>query len=116
MSSPLVSIIVPVYNVEAYLSRCLESIAAQTFRDFECILVDDGSTDSSPALCDEWAQRDPRFRVLHQKNGGISAARNSGMDAAQGQYLVFSDDDDTLHPVSYTHLIWTSRTEKSRWK
>ncbi len=98
MSSPLVSIIVPVYNVEAYLSRCLESIAAQTFRDFECILVDDGSTDSSPALCDEWAQRDPRFRVLHQKNGGISAARNSGMDAAQGQYLVFSDDDDTLHP------------------
>lgn len=98
MSSPIVSIIVPVYNVEAYLSRCLESIVAQTFRDFECILVDDGSTDSSPALCDEWAQRDPRFRVLHQKNGGISAARNSGMDVARGQYLVFSDDDDTLHP------------------
>ena len=96
MSSPLVSIIVPVYNVEAYLSRCLESIAAQTFRDFECILVDDGSTDSSPALCDEWAQRDPRFRVLHQKNGGISAARNSGMDAAQASF--------SCVPRIYRHL------------
>lgn len=98
MSSPIVSIIVPVYNVEAYLSRCLESIAAQTLGDFECILVDDGSTDSSPALCDEWSKRDPRFRVLHQKNGGIPAARNSGMRLARGRYLIFSDDDDTLHP------------------
>lgn len=98
MSVPLVSLIIPVYNVEAWLPRCLESVANQTFRDFECILVDDGSTDRSPVICDEWAARDGRFRVLHQKNGGIPNARNSGMKLARGKYLSFSDDDDTLHP------------------
>lgn len=95
---PQVSIIVPIYNTEAFLPRCIASIEAQTFRDFECILVDDGSPDGSGALCDEQARRDARFRVIHRANGGLSAARNSGMEAACGEYLVFCDSDDQLHP------------------
>ncbi|WP_418668132.1 glycosyltransferase family 2 protein [Allofournierella sp.] len=95
---PEVSIIVPIYNVEAFLPQCLASIAAQTFKDFECILVDDGSPDGSGALCDEQARQDPRFRVIHQKNGGVSSARNSGMKLSQGHWLVFCDGDDALHP------------------
>lgn len=95
---PEVSIIVPIYKVEAFLPQCLASIAAQTFQDFECILVDDGSPDGSGALCDQQARLDPRFRVIHQQNGGLSAARNSGMELATGRYLVFCDGDDALHP------------------
>lgn len=87
---PFASIIVPVYNAEKYLRRCLDSIAGQTFADFECILVDDGSTDGSPAICDEWAAKDRRFRVIHQKNGGASAARNAGLDAARAPWLFLS--------------------------
>lgn len=98
MSSPLVSVIVPVYNAQEYLPICFGSIAAQTFAEFECILVDDGSTDSSPALCDEWASRDARFRVLHQKNGGVCSARNAGIRAAKGQFVVFCDQDDLMAP------------------
>lgn len=93
---PFASIIVPVYNAEKYLRRCLDSIAGQTFADFECILVDDGSTDGSPAICDEWAAKDRRFRVIHQKNGGASAARNAGLDAARAPWLFFVDSDDAI--------------------
>lgn len=88
------SVIVPVYKVEAVLPRCIESILNQTVPDFELILIDDGSPDRSGAICDEYAAKDARIRVIHQENGGVSKARNAGLDAAQGQYVVFVDSDD----------------------
>ena len=91
---PLVSIIVPVYNVEKYIRRCLDSIKDQTFKDFECILIDDGSPDNCPVICDEYAKIDSRFIVIHQKNAGVSAARNAGLDAAKGEWVCFVDSDD----------------------
>lgn len=91
---PLVSIIVPVYNVEKYLRRCVDSILAQTFTDFELILVDDGSPDNCPAICDEYAEKDSRVRVIHKENGGVSAARNSGLEISCGEYIAFCDSDD----------------------
>ncbi len=93
-NSPLVSIVVPVYNVEAYLRQCLDSILNQSYGDFELIMVNDGSTDSSGHICDEYAQRDSRCRVIHRLNGGVSSARNSGIDLAIGKYLFFIDSDD----------------------
>ena len=84
---PLLSIIVPVYKVENYLQKCIDSILAQTFTDFELILVEDGSPDGCPALCDAAAAKDARIRVLHQKNGGLSAARNAGLDVARGEWI-----------------------------
>ena len=91
---PVISIIVPVYNAEKYMRRCIDSILAQTFRDFECILVDDGSTDGSPRIADEYAAQDSRIVVLHTVNGGTSAARNAGLDRAKGQWIGFADNDD----------------------
>ena len=93
----LVSVIVPVYNVEAYLPHCLECIEAQTYKNLEIILVDDGSTDGSGRICDEYAAKDPRARVIHQPNTGCWAARNAGQDAATGEYLWFPDGDDYFH-------------------
>ena len=93
---PAVSVIVPVYKVEKYIHRCVDSILSQTFRDFELILVDDGSPDNCPAICDEYAAKDPRVVVIHQKNGGLSAARNAGLDLATGEYIAFVDSDDWL--------------------
>ena len=98
---PKVSIIVPVYNTARYLARCLDSIAAQTFTDWECICVDDGSTDESGAMLDAYARRDARFRVIHQENGGVSRARNAGLDAARGEYVGFVDSDDWVEPETY---------------
>lgn len=94
----MISIIVPVYNVEDYVKRCLESIAAQTYLDFEAILVDDGSTDSSGRICDEFVSKDSRFRIIHQKNAGLGFARNTGLDYATGEYVLFLDSDDSLLP------------------
>jgi glycosyltransferase involved in cell wall biosynthesis len=91
---PVISIIVPVYKVEAYLRRCIDSILAQTFTDFECILVDDGSPDACPAICDEYAKQDNRIMVIHQENKGVSAARNAGLDIAKGEWIGFVDSDD----------------------
>ena len=91
---PKISIIVPVYKVEKYLRRCLDSIVNQTFTDWECILVDDGSPDNSGKICDEYAEKDERFRVFHQKNAGVSAARNKGIDEARGEFVNFVDSDD----------------------
>ena len=88
------SIIVPVYQVESYLNQCLESVLRQTFSDFELILVDDGSTDGSAAICKEYAQKDDRVRLIQQPNGGLSAARNTGISEAKGDYLIFLDSDD----------------------
>lgn len=93
-----VSIIVPVYNVGEYLLPCLDSLAAQSFRDWECILVDDGSTDGSGEVCDRYAAGDSRFRVVHQPNSGVAAARAAGVRQAAGEYLWFVDGDDLAHP------------------
>lgn len=92
----LFSIIVPVYNVEKYLDKCLESILRQTFKDFECIIIDDGSPDNSNIIIDKYVKLDQRFKVIHQKNMGLSAARNTGLDIAQRNYIVFVDSDDYI--------------------
>ena len=93
---PLISVIVPVYRVEAYLDRCLESITGQTYRNLEIILVDDGSPDGSGAICDVWAARDSRIRVIHKENAGAGAARNTGLDVAAGEIVSMIDSDDYL--------------------
>ena len=93
-----ISVIVPVYRVEKYLPACIDSILNQTFTDFELILVDDGSPDRCPEICDETAKRDARVRVIHQANQGLSAARNAGIEAARGAWLSFVDSDDFLAP------------------
>lgn len=95
-SQELISIIVPVYKVEKYLDECLESIVSQTYSNLEIILVDDGSPDRCPQLCDEWATKDSRIKVIHKPNGGLSDARNVGIESAEGQYLMFVDSDDFL--------------------
>lgn len=95
---PKVSVIVPVYNARKYLQCCVDSVLAQTFCDFELLLVDDGSRDGSDAICDAIASGDPRIRVLHKKNGGVSSARNAGLDTAKGEYVLFLDSDDYLDP------------------
>ena len=101
---PKVSIIVPVYNTEKYLRRCLDSIAAQTFTDWECICVDDGSPDAGGAMLDAYARRDARFRVIHQENGGVSRARNAGLDAARGEWIAFVDSDDWVEKLYITDV------------
>ncbi len=88
------SVLIPVYNVEAYLCRCLDSLKNQSYRDWECILIDDGSSDGSGIICDEYAHKDNRFRVIHKENGGVSSARNVGLDLAKGEWVIFVDADD----------------------
>ena len=106
---PTISVIVPVYKVEAYLDRCVKSILAQTYTDFELILVDDGSPDNCPAMCDAWAEKDSRIVVIHQANGGLSAARNAGIDWAfahsDSEWLTFIDSDDWVHPQFLAKLL-----------
>lgn len=104
MSNPFLSVIVPVYNVEPYLTQCLDSILAQTFTDFEVILVDDGSTDGSGALCDSYAAKDTRFRCLHKENGGLVSARQAGFRQVKGDYVTFVDSDDWTHPAMYQRM------------
>lgn len=101
---PLISVIVPVYNVEAYLDRCVQSIVDQTFRNLEIILVDDGSPDNCPAMCDAWAEKDSRVKVIHKQNGGLSDARNAGMAIATGELMGFVDSDDRIAPEMYQYL------------
>lgn len=100
-----VSIVVPVYNTAEYLPACLDSILAQTFTDFELLLVDDGSTDDSLQVCETYASRDARVRVFHQQNAGVSAARNHGVEQAQGDWLCYVDSDDTVSPLYLEHLV-----------
>lgn len=99
------SVIVPVYNVEKFLHRCVDSILNQTFADFEIILIDDGSTDSSAQICDDFAKKNSRIKVFHQKNSGVSVARNVGVDAAKGDYITFVDSDDWLEPEMYREMV-----------
>ena len=99
------SIVIPVYRVEATLNRCIESVLRQDVDDMEVILVDDGSPDKCPQICDEWAQKDPRVSVIHKLNGGLSDARNAGIDVAHGDFLTFVDSDDYLAPGTYAPLL-----------
>lgn len=94
--TPLVSVVVPTYNVEKYLDKCIRSIVDQTYKNLEIILVDDGSTDSCPAICDAWAQKDSRIHVVHKENQGLGMARNTGIESANGEYICFLDSDDYL--------------------
>ena len=105
MSQPALSVIVPVYNVGKYLRPCLDSIMAQTFSNFEAILVDDGSTDNSGAVCDEYAARDNRFVALHQQNGGVSSARNAALGISRGEWVGFVDADDLVLPNGFETLM-----------
>lgn len=100
----LISIIIPVYNVENYIEKCLESLIHQTYRNLQIILVDDGSSDKSGSICDEYAKRDPRIHVLHQENQGVSKARNNGLLSATGKYIGFCDADDWVEPDMYEYL------------
>lgn len=99
--NPLLSIVTPVYNVESYLDRSVQSILGQSYRDIELILIDDGSTDGSLSICEELAKKDNRVKVIHKKNGGVSTARNVGLEIATGEYLTFVDPDDFLAPDTY---------------
>ena len=100
-----ISVIVPVYKVEKYLNRCVQSIAAQTYENLEIILVEDGTRDGCGAICDAYAAKDPRVRVIHKENGGLSSARNAGMDIARGEYFGFVDSDDWIEPETYETLL-----------
>ena len=104
-NTPVVSVIVPVYRVESFLSQCVDSILNQTFPDFELILVDDGSPDNCGSICEDYASKDSRVRVVHQKNGGLSAARNAGIDIARGRFLSFVDSDDAVSPHYLERLV-----------
>lgn len=105
MNSPLISVIVPVYNTEKYLDQCIQSVLAQTYTNWELLLIDDGSTDSSGAICDKYAAQDNRIRVFHKENGGVSSARNLGLDNAQGEWISFIDADDTVETRYIEHLV-----------
>ncbi|AXI10771.1 capsular biosynthesis protein CpsJ [Oceanobacillus zhaokaii] len=103
--NPSISIIVPVYNVEQYIHKCIDSILAQSFKDFELIIVNDGSTDNGGRICDEYATLDNRITVFHKENGGLSSARNKGISLAKGNYIAFVDSDDFVHPKMYEILF-----------
>ena len=109
----MVSVIIPVYNVEKYLEECVDSVLAQTYTDWEAILVDDGATDSSGRMCDAYAAKDPRIRVIHRENGGLSAARNTGLKAARGEYVYFLDSDDYIEPDTLALLLETAEREQA---
>lgn len=101
----LISVIVPVYKAEPYLDQCVQSIVSQTYANLEIILVDDGSPDHCPAMCDAWAEKDGRVQVIHKENGGVSSARNAGLDTATGDYITFVDADDWLEPAAVEILL-----------
>ena len=106
-NQPLISVIVPVYNGERYIDRCLESLVNQTWKNIEIILVDDGSTDGSGLLCNRWQEKDCRIKVIHKKNGGVSSARNVGLDITKGEYIGFVDPDDYVEVDTYEFLYKT---------
>lgn len=109
--APKISVIVPVYKAEKYLRKCVDSILGQTFRDFELLLVDDGSPDGSGAICDEYARKDSRVRVFHKENGGVSSARQYGLDQARGEYTIHADPDDWVEPGMLEALYGKAKAE-----
>ena len=108
---PLISIIIPVYNVEQYLHRCVDSVLNQTYKNLEIILVNDGSPDNCPFICDEYAKKDKRIIVVHKENGGLSSARNAGLEIVQGEYISFIDSDDWIHE-NYNEILYKNLHEK----
>ena len=104
-NNPLISVIIPIYKVEEYLSECVESIIAQSYKNLEIILVDDGSPDNCPVICDDYAKKDERIKVVHKKNGGLSDARNAGLNVATGKYVCFVDSDDYVAPDFIKRLL-----------
>ena len=113
MGCALISIIVPVYNIEVYLDRCIQSIINQTYSNLEIILVDDGSYDGSSVICDEWAKKDARIKTIHKENGGLSDARNKGVDISSGDYIGFVDGDDWIAPEMIERLLQAILKDKS---
>lgn len=113
MKSPLVSVVVPVYKVEKYIHECVDSILQQTYEDIELILVDDGSPDNCGVLCDEYAKADPRVKVIHKENGGLSDARNAGIDIAQGEYITFVDSDDFISKNYLSSMIRMAQSNEA---
>lgn len=111
---PLISVIVPVYNVEKYIRRCVDSIIGQTYKNLEILLVDDGSNDLSTEICDEYAEIDMRVRVFHKKNGGLSSARNLGLENAKGEYVGFVDSDDWIEKDTYSYCIDLIKNENCK--
>lgn len=113
MKNELITIIVPVYKVEKYLDRCVQSIVDQTYTNLEIILVDDGSPDNCPKMCDEWAKKDKRIKVIHKQNGGVSSARNAGLNVAKGLFIGFADPDDELSPKMYEKMLLSMESDNS---
>lgn len=111
--SELISVIIPVYNVEKYVLKCVSSVIEQTYKNLEIILIDDGSTDLSGVLCDQLSENDDRIKVIHKKNGGLSDARNAGLDIATGEYIGFVDSDDYIFPEMYEYLLSLIQENKS---
>ena len=110
---PIVSIIIPVYKVEKFLRRCVDSVLGQSYRNLEIILVDDGSPDRSPVICDEYAKKYKNIEVLHKKNGGLSSARNAGLNVVHGEYIYFLDSDDFISVDCISKLVEAAREEKA---
>lgn len=110
---PLISVIIPIYNVEAYLDKCVVSLIQQTYSHLEIILVDDGSPDSCPQICDDWAKKDSRIKVIHKQNGGLSDARNAGISVATGEWIVFIDSDDWIENDALEKMFQRSQTDQS---
>lgn len=108
----LVSIIIPIYKVESYLDKCINSVVAQTYKNLEIILVDDGSPDNCPQICDLWAKKDNRIKVIHKQNGGLSSARNAGLDVCKGDYICFIDSDDWVEPT-YVEELYSTLTQNN---
>ena len=106
---PVVSVVIPVYKADKYLRRCLDSLIAQTFTDWQAICIDDGSPDRSPAILDEYAARDSRFKVIHKANAGVSAARNDGIENADGEFILFLDADDWIDGEYYQAMVTVAR-------
>lgn len=113
MVNGLVTVVLPIYNVEKYLNRCIESVVNQTYKNIEIILVDDGSVDSCPAICDEWAKKDSRIKVIHKQNQGLGMARNTGIENADGEYICFFDSDDFIEPETIEKTYRCAKEENA---
>lgn len=115
MTQPLVSIVIPVFNVERHLRQCLDSVLRQTLKEWECICIDDGSPDGSGAILDEYGNKDARFKIIHQRNRGVSAARNLGIKLASAPYLTFIDSDDWVEDDALESLLSAWRNPAPIW-
>lgn len=113
-NSPLISVVLPIYNVESYLKRCLDSVCMQTYTNLDIILVDDGSPDNCGLICDSYAEKDNRIRVIHKQNGGLSDARNAGIDIAKGEYITFIDSDDYVDKTYIEYLVYLIQKFRTR--